>query len=35
MAQKGIGSLLKTISKVYRSSTTIAFQPRLATDDSH
>jgi len=35
IAQKGLGSFLKTTHKVYRSSTTIAFQPRLATDDGH
>ena len=35
MARKGIGGLLETISKVYRSFTTAAFQPRLTTDDSY
>ena len=31
MARKGIGSLLGTTHKVYRSSTTTVFRPRLAT----
>jgi len=35
MAWKGLGSFLKTIYKVYRSSTTIVFQLRLATDNNY
>jgi len=35
MAWKGLGSLLRTTRKVYRSSTTIAFRPRSATNNGH
>jgi len=35
MARKGLESLLRTTYKVYKSSTTTVFQPRLATDNSH
>ena len=35
MAWKGIGGLLGTISKVYRSSIAAAFRPRLTTDDGY
>jgi len=35
MARKGLGSLLRTTRKVHRNSTTMAFQPRLATGNSH
>jgi hypothetical protein len=35
MARKGLGGLLGTISKVYRSSITAAFRPRLAINNNH
>jgi len=35
MAWKGIGSFLGITRKVYKSSTTIAFRPKLATNNSH
>jgi hypothetical protein len=35
MARKGIGGLLGTTRKVYRSFTAAAFRPRLTTDDGH
>ena len=35
MAWKGIGGLLKTIRKVYRSSIATAFRPRLTTNNSY
>jgi len=35
MAQKGTKSLLGTTSKVYKNSTTTAFQPRLATNNGY
>jgi len=35
IAWKGIGSLLGITSKVYKSSTTTAFWPRLATNSSY
>jgi len=35
MAWKGLKSLLKTTRKVYKNSTTTAFQPRLATNNSY
>jgi hypothetical protein len=35
MARKGIGGLLGTTLKVYKSSTAAAFRPRLTTDDSY
>jgi len=35
MAWKGLGSLLETLYKVYGSSITTAFQPRLAINNNH
>ena len=35
MARKGIGSLLGTTRKVYRSSTIAALRPRLATNNGY
>jgi len=35
MAYKNLGSLLRTTRKVYKSPTTIAFQPRLTTDGDY
>ena len=35
MARKGIGGLLGTTLKVYRSSTATAFYPRLTTNNGH
>jgi len=35
MAWKGIGSLLETTRKVYRSSIITVFRPKLATDNSY
>jgi len=35
MARKGLGNFLGITREIYKSSTTTAFQPRLATDDSH
>jgi len=35
MARKGLGSLLGTTRKVYRSSTITVFRPRLATNNSY
>ena len=35
IAQKGIGGLLGTTRKVYRSSIAAAFRPRLTTNNSY
>jgi len=35
IAQKGIESLLETTHKIYKSSTIVAFQPRLATNNGY
>ena len=35
MARKGLGGLLGTTRKVYRSSITAAFWPRLATNNGY
>ena len=35
MARKGIGGLLGTTLKVYGSSITAAFRPRLTTNNSY
>jgi len=35
MARKGLGGLLETLRKVYKSSITTAFQPKLAINNNH